>query len=264
MVFKIRNLHKHIVDKAGRNHSGKITVRHRNSGVNCEVELVNTYRHFFGLEGLLIGFSFDSIKNRNCPLNIIYLKNFGILINLLSYNNSSIWDKIYFINKNVGNKVFEGSNYTLEQLPLNSKVFNVEVSETLGGQVARAAGTYCRVLKRYMISTNKYIIQLELPSKTITYVSGKCISTLGIADNILAKYRKFSKAGSRRLLGHRPRVRGVAMNPVDHPHGGGEGKTSGGRSAVSAWGILTKGKKTVKKKASNLKRVLRLIKRVNA
>lgn len=263
MIFKIRNLNKHIIDKAGRNNSGKITVRHRNSGVNRAVELVNSYRHFFGLEGLLIGFSFDSIKNRNCPLNIVYLKNFGILINLLSFNNSNLWDKIYFINNNINNNIFEGSNYTLEQLPLNTKIFNVEISESLGGQVARAAGTYCRILKRYIVSINKSIIQLELPSKIITYVSGQCIATVGIADNILARYRKFSKAGSKRILGYRPRVRGVAMNPVDHPHGGGEGKTSGGRSAVSAWGILTKGKKTVKKKSSNLKKILKILKKVN-
>ena len=263
MIFKIRNLNKHIIDKAGRNNSGKITVRHRNSGANCAVELVNSYRHFFGLEGLLIGFSFDSIKNRNCPLNIVYLKNFGILINLLSFNNSNLWDKIYFINNNINNDIFEGSNYTLEQLPLNTKIFNVEISESSGGQVARAAGTYCRILKRYIISLNKSIIQLELPSKAITYVSGQCIATVGIADNILARYRKFSKAGSKRILGYRPRVRGVAMNPVDHPHGGGEGKTSGGRSAVSAWGILTKGKKTVRKKSSNLKKILKILKKVN-
>lgn len=263
MKFEIKKLKKIIIDSAGRNHSGKITIGNRKGGVNREIKLINTYRHFFGMEGLIIGFSFDSIKNRNCPINIVYLKNFGILINLLSFNNSSLWDKINFINNNFSNEVFEGSNYTLEQLPLNTKIFNVEISETLGGQVARAAGTYCRVLKRYMIAINKAIIQLELPSKAITYVSGQCIATAGIADNILARYRKFSKAGSKSLLGYRPRVRGVAMNPVDHPHGGGEGKTSGGRSAVSAWGILTKGKKTVKKKSSKLHKILNILKKVN-
>src|SRR5690606_18429623 len=108
------------------------------------------------------------------------------------YNNSKIWDKIYFVNTSQNNStVFEGSNYILEFLPLNCFIFNVEISETLGSQVARSAVTYCRVLKRYIISNTRSIVQLELPSKTITYVSGKCIATLGIADNIMARYYKF-------------------------------------------------------------------------
>lgn len=263
MLFKIKNLQKKLKINAGRNHSGKITVRGLGAGIGKNIKLINSYRHFFGLEGLIIGFTFDSIINRNCPINLIYLRNFGILINLLSFNNSNIWDKIYFINKNQNYKIFEGSNYTLDQIPLNYKIFNVEISEKVGGQIARAAGTFCRILKRFIVSTNNSIVQLELPSKTITYVSGECIATIGIADNILAKYKKFNKAGIKRLLGHRPKVRGVAMNPVDHPHGGGEGKTSGGRSAVSAWGRLTKGKKTVKNKSSKLMKIKLLLKKLN-
>lgn len=259
MQIKIKQLKTHIFYKSGRNHSGKITVRHRASGVNREVSIVNSFRKFFGLKGLLINHKKDSLKNRNCPVNIIYLRKIGILVQFLSYNNSKIWDNIYF--NNADDKYYEGSHYNLKNLPVNSKIFNVEINENNGGQVARAAGTHCRIIKRY-IKDNLSIVELELPSKAISYVSGNCMATLGIADNIIAKQKKYRKAGDKRLLGHRPRVRGVAMNPVDHPHGGGEGKTSGGRPAVSAWGHLTKGKKTVRNKFSKLKKKSMMLKRI--
>jgi large subunit ribosomal protein L2 len=262
MQFKIRQLISNINYKSGRNNSGKITVRHRASGANREVSIVNSFRKFYGAKGLLINHKIDPIKNRNCPLNIIYLRNIGILVQFLSYNNSKIWDNIYFNNLEDSNKFYEGSNYSLRHLPLNSKVFNVEIYENRGGQIARGAGTFCRIIKRYVKDNHTSIIQLELPSKAISYVSGNCMATLGIADNILAKHKKYRKAGEKRLLGCRPSVRGVAMNPVDHPHGGGEGKTSGGRSSVSAWGWLTKGKKTVKDKYSKIKKINKMLKKV--
>jgi large subunit ribosomal protein L2 len=262
MKFKFRQLTTNIFYKSGRNHSGKITVRHRAAGVNREVSVINSFRKFTGLQGLLINHKLDSIKNRNCPINIVYLRNIGIIAQFLSYNNSKIWDNIYFNYINDQNIFYEGSHYSLKHMPLNCKVFNVEINENRGGQIARAAGTYCRITKRYIKDTFNSIVQLELPSKGITYVSGNCIATLGIADNLLAKHKKFRKAGERRILGFRPRVRGVAMNPVDHPHGGGEGKTSGGRSSVSAWGWLTKGRKTVRNKFSKLKKKTKMLKRI--
>jgi large subunit ribosomal protein L2 len=262
-LFKVRNLYTHKIVKSGRNHSGKITVAHRASGVNREVNLVNNYRKFYGFEGLIIGFSIDSMQHRNCPLSIVYLKGTGVLLNLLSYNHATLWDKVRFVSDNRTKKFYQGSNYKLKQIPINSKIFNVEMKENYGGQIARSAGTYCRILKRFLLNTSQYIIQIELPSKIISYVSGECMATIGMADNIMSKHFKFSKAGTKRLLGFRPRVRGVAMNPVDHPHGGGEGKTSGGRSAVSAWGILTKGKKTVRKKISQQLKLNRILERIN-
>lgn len=263
MLFKIKNLFKHKIVKSGRNNSGKITVGHKSSGVNREVSLVNNYRKFYGFEGIIIGFFIDSIQHRNCPLSIVYLKETGVLLNLISYNNAKLWDKIRFVSENKTKRVFQGSHYKLKNVPINTKIFNVESKENCGGQIARSSGTNCRILKRFLVGLDQYVIQIEMPSKYITYMSGECISTIGTADNILSKYKKYNKAGTKRLLGFRPRVRGVAMNPVDHPHGGGEGKTSGGRSAVSAWGILTKGKKTVKKKINHQLKLKKILKRIN-
>jgi len=114
-----------------------------------------------------------------------------------------------------------------------------------GGKIAKAAGTKAILIRKYKKSK---FIGIKLPSKQIQYIKENSIASIGVVSNIKYKLIKLLKAGKNRNIGIRPSVRGVAMNPVDHPHGGGEGKTSGGRPSVSKWGKLTKGFKTSKKK----------------
>jgi large subunit ribosomal protein L2 len=135
----------------------------------------------------------------------------------------------------------------LKSIPIGPIVHNVEMKPGKGGQLSRSAGTYAQIVGRDLGS-----IQLRLSSGELRLVPGECRATVGSVSNPDQKNISFGKAGRIRWLGRRPTVRGVAMNPVDHPHGGGEGKTSGGRHPVTPWGIATKGKKTrARKKSSN-------------
>ncbi len=118
---------------------------------------------------------------------------------------------------------------------------NVEFKSNKGSQLSRAAGTFCKILKK---DFDKNLALLKLPSKEERLFPLDCYATIGVTSNGQIKYSKLQKAGNSRWRGVRPHVRGVAMNPVDHPHGGGEGKTSGGRPSVSLWGWITKGKST--------------------
>ena len=140
-----------------------------------------------------------------------------------------------------------GNSMPLGVMPDGMIVHNVELKEGKGAQMARSAGSYARIMASEM-----GMVTLKLPSGEMRMVSEKCFATIGVVGNKGHENIRIGKAGRSRWLGKRPKVRGVAMNPVDHPHGGGEGKTSGGRHPVSPWGTPAKGFKTRKKnKASN-------------
>ena len=131
-------------------------------------------------------------------------------------------------------------------MPLGTIVHNVEMKPEKGGQIARSAGTYVQLVGR-----DSGYAQLKLGSGELRMVRSECMATIGAVSNSDQSNIKIAKAGRNRWLGKRPTVRGVAMNPVDHPHGGGEGRTSGGRHPVTPWGKPTKGKRTRSKKRSN-------------
>jgi large subunit ribosomal protein L2 len=140
-----------------------------------------------------------------------------------------------------------GNAMPLGLMPDGMLVHNIELRQGKGAQMARSAGAYARIM-----ASESGMITLKLPSGEMRMVSSKCFATIGTVGNKSHENIKIGKAGRNRWLGKRPKVRGVAMNPVDHPHGGGEGKTSGGRHPVSPWGTPAKGYKTRKKnKASN-------------
>lgn len=141
-----------------------------------------------------------------------------------------------------------GNTLCLKNAPLGILVHNIELKIGKGGQLARAAGTSVQVMGR----DGDYVL-LRLPSGEVRKVHGECRATIGVVSNEDHKNRRLAKAGRNRWLGKRPHVRGVAMNPIDHPHGGGEGKTSGGRHPVSIWGLPTKGKKTRDRKKTSSK-----------
>jgi len=149
-----------------------------------------------------------------------------------------------------------GFSFFLKNMPLSVPIHNIEQQAKAGGTIARAAGTYCICIRSIQLPNGNCFVGLKLPSKNMIYLPGECSATLGKVSNINNKFLKLSKAGESRWLGIRPSVRGVAMNPVDHPHGGGEGKSSGGRISVSPWGVLTKGFKTLSFKKKKKKKIL--------
>jgi large subunit ribosomal protein L2 len=141
-----------------------------------------------------------------------------------------------------------GNAMPLKSIPVGTIVHNVELKIGKGGQMARAAGSYVQIMGR----DSGYVV-LKLTSGELRLVKGECMATVGSVSNADHSNRSYGKAGRMRWMGKRPTVRGVAMNPIDHPHGGGEGRTSGGRHPVTPWGVPTKGKKTRKnKRTSNM------------
>ena len=156
-----------------------------------------------------------------------------------------VWDKVVSAENSIPFKT--GNAMPLGLMPDGMLVHNIELKEGKGAQMVRSAGAYARIM-----ASESGMITLKLPSGEMRMVSAKCFATIGTVGNKSHENIRIGKAGRSRWLGKRPKVRGVAMNPVDHPHGGGEGKTSGGRHPVSPWGTPAKGYKTRKKnKASN-------------
>jgi large subunit ribosomal protein L2 len=166
-------------------------------------------------------------------------------------------DKRYILQPNglkVGDSVVAGDNVDilpgnalpLKNIPLGTLVHNVELKPGKGGQIARGAGSAVQV-----VAKEREYASVKMPSGELRRINIECLATIGQVGNLDHENVSFGKAGRRRWLGKRPHVRGVAMNPVDHPHGGGEGRTSGGRHPVTPWGKSTKGKKTRSNKASD-------------
>jgi len=145
-----------------------------------------------------------------------------------------------------GSEIRIGNTLPLKVIPLGTHVHNIELNIGHGGQMARGAGSYCQL----MAKEGKYA-QVKLPSGEVRLIPLACKATIGQVGNLEHEKISVGKAGRKRWLGKRPHVRGVAMNPVDHPHGGGEGKSSGGRHPVTPWGVPTKGYKTRVRKRSD-------------
>jgi large subunit ribosomal protein L2 len=139
--------------------------------------------------------------------------------------------------------IISGNSLPLENIPLGTAIHSIEIKKNGCAQLARAAGTFAKIIKR-----DSKLCTIRLNSGVFYEIPSDCLATIGIVANVNHKNVKIGKAGRSRWLNKRPIVRGVVMNPVDHPHGGGEGKTSGGRCSVTPWGIPTKGFKTRRKK----------------
>jgi large subunit ribosomal protein L2 len=225
-------LHK----KGGRNNYGRVTARHRGGGHK------RRYR--------IIDFKRDKADIPAKVHSIEYDPNRGARIALLYYADG---EKRYILapqNLKVGESVISGENadikpgnaLPLRKAPLGTLVHNIEMKPGKGGQMVRGAGTYAQVMAKEGEMT-----LLKLPSSELRLVRSECMATIGVVSNPDRAHISYGKAGRTRWLGRRPHVRGVVMNPVDHPHGGGEGRSSGGRHPVSPWGVPTKGYKTRKK-----------------
>ena len=225
----------------GRNNLGRITVRHHGGGHKKKYRLIEFKRE--PKSGIVQGLEYD--PNRTSYIARILgtdTKEFYILAPQGLTAGMSIQ-----ADNNLKTNIQIGDATRLENLPIGSLIHNLAIKENKRGQYIRAAGTFGQLIQK----TAKYA-RIKLPSSEQRYVPLNCFATLGSISNENHKHQIIGKAGRSRWLGIRPSVRGVAMNPVDHPHGGGEGKTSGGRPSVTPWGRLTKGQPTRKKNKKSL------------
>ena len=227
--------------KGGRNNTGRITVRRRGGGHKRRYRIIDYKRDKFGIKGKVATIEYD--PNRSAYISLVHYDD-GDKRYILSPLDISVGTIIVSGDK-VPLKI--GNALLLSNIPTGLFVHNVELIPGKGGQMVRTAGAYAQV----MAHDNGYTT-IKLPSGEVRLVSDQCMATIGQVGNRAFEQIVSGKAGRSRWLGRRPKVRGVVMNPVDHPHGGGEGKTSGGRHPVSPWGKPTKGYKTRKKnKKSN-------------
>lgn len=224
----------------GRNHFGRITSRHIGGGHRQKYRIVDFRRNKLEIAAKVASIEYDPYRSAR--------------IALLHYVDGEKRYIIAPLNLKVGDTVISSPNadikpgnaLPLRAIPLGTIIHNVELKIGKGGQLARSAGSFAQL----MAKEGKYA-QVKLPSGEVRMVLLDCIATVGQVGNLDHENVSIGKAGRSRWLGRRPKVRGVAMNPVDHPHGGGEGRTSGGRHPVTPWGIPTKGYKTRTNKTSS-------------
>ena len=226
--------------KAGRNNTGRITMRRRGGGVKKSYRMIDFKRRKFDIEAKVERLEYD--PNRTAFIALIkYLD--GQLSYIIAPQRMKVGDKIIS-----GEKVDvkPGNAMLLKNVPVGTIVHNVEMKPEKGAQIARSAGTYAQLVGR-----DGAMAQVRLQSGEVRLIPGACMATIGAVSNADHMNQNLGKAGRNRNLGKRPSVRGVVMNPVDHPHGGGEGRTSGGRHPVSPWGKPTKGARTRKNKQTD-------------
>ena len=235
-----KSLLRPLKKKGGRNSLGRITVRHRGGGHKTKYRVVDFKRDKDGIPAKVAYIEYDPNRSANIAL-LHYLD--GEKRYILAPRNLKVNDKIV---SGPGAEIKVGNAVPLREIPLGTYIHNIELNIGHGGQLARTAGSYGQL----MAKEGKYA-QVKLPSGEVRMIFLDCKATVGQVGNLDHENVSIGKAGRSRWLGHRPKVRGVAMNPVDHPHGGGEGKSSGGRHPVTPWGVPTKGYKTRIKKASD-------------
>jgi len=224
----------------GRNHFGRVTARHQGGGHKQKYRMIDFRRDKRGIPAKVATIEYD--PNRSAR------------IALLHYTDGEKRYILAPVDLNVGDTVLSGPEadikpgncLPLRSIPLGTIIHNIELKIGKGAQLARSAGTFAQLMSK----EGKYS-QVKLPSGEVRLVLQDCYATIGQVGNIDHENVSLGKAGRSRWLGKRPKVRGVAMNPVDHPHGGGEGRTSGGRHPVTPWGIPTKGYKTRTNKTSD-------------
>lgn len=233
----LKTLTKGLISSGGRNNRGRVTVRHRGGGHKRLYRFIDFKRLRDGEPAEVERIEYD--PNRTAFIALLRYESGGF--SYIIAPQKLVKGSFVFSGKS--SEIRIGNTLELKDIPVGTVVHNVEMKSGKGAQMARAAGTSVQILGR-----DSGYIQLRLSSGEIRMVKGECRATIGVVSNPDQKNISLSKAGRSRWLGRRPSVRGVAMNPVDHPHGGGEGKTSGGRHPVTPWGKPTKGHKTRSKK----------------
>jgi len=227
----------------GRNNLGRITSRRRGGGHKRRYRIIDFKRNKFDISGKVVAIEYD--PNRSSRIALISYKDEEKRY-IIAPDGLKVGDEVISSKEN---KIpfKKGNALMLRNIPEGMLIHNIELKPGKGAQMARSAGSYGRIMAK-----ENNLVSLKLPSGEIRMVADTCLATLGSVGNKTHENIKIGKAGRSRWLGKRPKVRGVAMNPVDHPHGGGEGRTSGGRHPVSPWGTPAKGYRTRKKnKQSN-------------
>jgi large subunit ribosomal protein L2 len=221
----------------GRNNQGRITSWHKGGGHKQKYRIIDFMRNKLDVEAVVERIEYD--PNRTAFIALLRYTD-GTLSYIVAPQKLSVGDKV-IAGENVDIK--PGNALPLRSIPIGTIIHNVEMKSGKGAQLARSAGSYIQLVGKDVGNA-----QLRLRSGELRVVSIDCMATIGSVSNPDQQNIKIGKAGRNRWLGRRPVVRGVAMNPIDHPHGGGEGKTSGGRHPCTPWGKSTKGKKTRKNK----------------
>jgi len=230
----------------GRNNKGRITMRRRGGGHKRRYRVIDFKRKKLEVPSKVAAVEYD--PNRSARIALLHYVD-GEKRYILAPNDLKVGDTIV---AGPGADIKPGNALPLEKVPLGSMVHNIEMTPGRGGQLARSAGSYAQLMAK-----EGKMATLRLPSGETRMVRIECYATIGQVGNLDHENVVWGKAGKTRWMGRRPKVRGVAMNPVDHPLGGGEGKSSGGRHPVTPWGKPTKGHKTRKKHKPSDKFIVR-------
>ncbi len=224
----------------GRNARGRITCRHRGGGQKRHYRIIDFKRDKIGIPAKVATIEYD--PNRSTRIALLHYVD-GEKRYILAPLDLKVND---IVESGPDADIKPGNTLPLSNIPLGTQIHNIELRAGKGGQIVRSAGTYAQL----MAKEDRYAL-VKLPSGEVRMVLMNCKATVGQLGNITHEKIDLGKAGRKRWLGRRPKVRGVAMNPVDHPMGGGEGRSSGGRHPCSPWGVPSKGYKTRKNKSSD-------------
>jgi large subunit ribosomal protein L2 len=235
-----KSLIKTLKKTGGRNNKGRVTCRHRGGGHKRRYRLIDFKRNKLEVPAKVAAIEYD--PNRTVRIALLHYAD-GDKSYILAPMDLKVGDQVI---SSVDADIKPGNSLPLQQIPAGTLVHNVEMKPGKGGQLARAAGAYAQLMAKEGRNAH-----LKLPSGEVRMVPLTCRATVGQLSNVEQENISLGKAGRKRWQGKRPRVRGVAMNPVDHPMGGGEGKSSGGRHPCTPWGVPTKGYKTRKPKESD-------------
>ena len=235
-----KRLLKIIKKTGGRNVNGRITCRHHGGGHKRQYRIIDFKRDKIGIPARVASIEYD--PNRSARIALLHYID-GEKRYILAPQNLSVDDRIM---SGPDADIKPGNTLPLSNIPLGTHIHNIELRTGKGGQIVRSAGTFAQL----MAKEDRYAL-IKLPSGEVRMIFLKCKATIGELGNAEHENISLGKAGRKRWLGRRPRVRGVAMNPVDHPMGGGEGRSSGGRHPCTPWGIPTKGYRTRRNRKSD-------------
>lgn len=224
----------------GRNNTGRITARRIGGGHKRRYRMIDFKRNKFDMVGTVERLEYD--PNRTAFIALVSYED-GEKAYIIAPQRLAVGDSVVAAEKA---DIKPGNAMPLANIPVGTIIHNVEMKPGKGAQIARSAGAYVQ-----LVGKDQGYAQLRLMSGEIRLIRSECMATIGAVSNADQQNTNLGKAGRKRWLGKRPAVRGVAMNPIDHPHGGGEGRTSGGRHPVTPWGKPTKGKKTRKNKKTD-------------
>lgn len=244
----IKSLFKKVHSSKGRNLSGKITIRHRGGGHKKLYRKIDFLRNSYNILSKVISIEYDPFRSSYIAL-LRY--NNGEFKYILCPNSLKMGQILVSSNDNFFFNI--GNAFPLKLMPIGIEIHNIELYPRKGAQLVRSAGNFAKIILK-----NKGYVLIEMPSKELRLINENCFATIGRVSNPANYLRKYKKAGNIRWLGLRPKVRGSAMNPIDHPHGGGEGKSPIGKiQPVTPWGKPTLGFRTREKKKKSDKYILK-------